>query len=468
MSFVFYDTETTGTHTRFDQILQFAAIQTDWNLNITDRFEVRCRLQPHIIPHPGALCVTGMDIARLTDPSLPSHYAMVCAIRQKLLAWSPATFVGYNSLSFDEHLLRQALYQCLHPPYLTNTHKNCRTDALGIVQATAMIAPDTLVVPRNDKGKAVFKLDQLAPANGFDHSNAHDAMADVEATIHLCRLVQERAPQMWSDAIRFSQKAAVSAFVQEEDAFLLTENFFGVSYQFAVTRIGADLENAGVHYVLDLTADINELRNLDDGALARRLGRSPKVVRRLRANASPMITCLDGMASFKNHSIDELRETALVVREDSELCERLTRVLFSLREDVEESEHVEEQIYAGFFSDADGALMAAFHEADWWERPAIVNAFSDQRLKVLGRRLLYLECPEVLSQLERTAVEAELARRMLGADQLETPWLSLPKALEHTQATLASGNEREQAIAAGLQTYLAERSAFAQRVLGGF
>ncbi len=29
MSFVFYDTETTGTDTTFDQILQFAAILTD-------------------------------------------------------------------------------------------------------------------------------------------------------------------------------------------------------------------------------------------------------------------------------------------------------------------------------------------------------------------------------------------------------------------------------------------------------
>ena len=38
-SFVFYDTETTGTDTAFDQILQFAAIQTDENLRELDQFE---------------------------------------------------------------------------------------------------------------------------------------------------------------------------------------------------------------------------------------------------------------------------------------------------------------------------------------------------------------------------------------------------------------------------------------------
>jgi exodeoxyribonuclease-1 len=33
MNFVFYDTETTGLDTTFDQILQFAAILTDADLN---------------------------------------------------------------------------------------------------------------------------------------------------------------------------------------------------------------------------------------------------------------------------------------------------------------------------------------------------------------------------------------------------------------------------------------------------
>jgi hypothetical protein len=48
MAFVFYDTETTGTDTTFDQILQFAAILTDGDFRELDRFEIRCRLMPHV------------------------------------------------------------------------------------------------------------------------------------------------------------------------------------------------------------------------------------------------------------------------------------------------------------------------------------------------------------------------------------------------------------------------------------
>ena len=53
MGLVFYDTETTGTNTSFDQILQFAAIQTDSELNEIDRFEIRSRLLPHVVPGMG-------------------------------------------------------------------------------------------------------------------------------------------------------------------------------------------------------------------------------------------------------------------------------------------------------------------------------------------------------------------------------------------------------------------------------
>ncbi|MCZ6719095.1 MAG: exonuclease domain-containing protein [Gammaproteobacteria bacterium] len=49
--YIFYDTETTGTLTAFDQILQFGAIRTDDELNELERFDIRCRLMPHIVTY---------------------------------------------------------------------------------------------------------------------------------------------------------------------------------------------------------------------------------------------------------------------------------------------------------------------------------------------------------------------------------------------------------------------------------
>jgi len=193
MPFIFYDTETTGIEKRFDQILQFAAIRTDEDFNEIDRFEIRSRLRPDVIASPGAMRVTGVSIEQLLDPNIPSHFEMCKAIHEKLDSWSPATIVGYNSISFDEELLRSAFYQSLLPIYLTNTSGNSRFDILNLARAVHAFAPDTLNWPINEKGKVSFKLDQLAPANGFNHDNAHEAMSDVEATIYVAKLIRDRA-----------------------------------------------------------------------------------------------------------------------------------------------------------------------------------------------------------------------------------------------------------------------------------
>jgi exodeoxyribonuclease-1 len=90
MNVVFYDTETTGTDTTFDQILQFSAIWADNDLNELDRFKIRCRLLPHVVSAPGALLAMSVTPVMLTDPSLPTHYEAMLTIAPKLREWSPA------------------------------------------------------------------------------------------------------------------------------------------------------------------------------------------------------------------------------------------------------------------------------------------------------------------------------------------------------------------------------------------
>ena len=142
----------------------------------------------------------------LTDPALPSHYEAIRQVQAKLLEWSPATFIGFNSLEFDEPLLRQALFQTLHPAYLTNTNGNARSDVMRVAHAVSIYAPDNITVPTDDRGRQTFRLERLAPANGYNHDEAHEAMADVEATIYMARLVQDRALDIWHAMDRASTK----------------------------------------------------------------------------------------------------------------------------------------------------------------------------------------------------------------------------------------------------------------------
>ena len=51
-SYLFYDIETTGLNKAFDQVLQFAAIRTDPELNEIERHDIKVNLRPDVIPSP--------------------------------------------------------------------------------------------------------------------------------------------------------------------------------------------------------------------------------------------------------------------------------------------------------------------------------------------------------------------------------------------------------------------------------
>jgi exodeoxyribonuclease-1 len=52
----------------------------------------------------------------------------------------------------------------------------------------------------NEEGKPIFKLDQLAPANGIKHNDAHDALADVRATIAIAKIIKQTQPRLFDYA----------------------------------------------------------------------------------------------------------------------------------------------------------------------------------------------------------------------------------------------------------------------------
>ena len=457
MSFVFFDTETTGLKRGFDQILHFAAVRTDPNLNVIARFETRSRLLPHVLPHPSALRTNGLPIERLTDASLLSHYAMVGEIQRTLLSWSPAIFVGFNSIRFDEEMLRHALFQCLFPAYLTSNHRNCRADALSLVMAADAVSPAQLVVPIDAEGHRTFRLQPLAAANGVVHARAHDALSDVLATVELCRLVFERSPELWQRFVRFSNKATVADFVDAEDGFVFTEFFGGQAYHTAVVCIGRDPDQANGRLSLSLHEDVERLAAMSDFELQTRLSEKPSPIRRLKINSAPTLTALfDAPAHMLGgRSIDEVEGRARRVKDDANLRARLIVAYVASREPYPLSPHIEERIYDGFPGPNDEARMIAFHDVPWSDRFDIVQSFEDERLRWFGLRLIYFEARSVLSESARAEVEGRLAGQLTGD---RTGALTYEQALAETDKLLQGAPDSD-GLLSQYRGYLQERSA---------
>ena len=440
MTFVFYDTETTGTNVYFDQIVQFGAIKTDDELNELDRFEIRCRLMPHIVPSPGAMQVTRVTPFMLTDPSLPSYFEAMQLVYKKMKEWSPAIFFGYNSISFDESLIRQAFYQTLQPIYLTNTSGNSRCDVMRMLHATHIFASNVLAVPINDKGRSTFKLDILAPANGFTHNNAHEAISDVEATIYMSKLMKDRASEVWKNMLDLKRKQDVTYFINQNEVFVGADVYFGETHSWMLTHCGSNPNYGAEFAAFNLSFLPNDYINLSIDELIQVLNGKEKPIRIFKSNGQPILMPTGLMPENsmpKDLTQDKIARRGAQIRENIEFKERVSLALADRYKGMEPSPHVEKKIFDGFFSDIDTRLMAQFQLGDWEERLAIAIQLEDPRLREIARRQIYFEQPELLSKSVRQDLDEWIINRLSTKDT-NVPWRTIPDAI--AEADKLSGN----------------------------
>lgn len=436
--------------------MHFAAIRTDGNLDEIDRFQVRSRLLPHVVPHPSALCTNGLPIGHLLDETLPAHYDMVRSIRQRLLSWSPSIFIGYNSIRFDEEMLRQALFQTLHNAYLTNTHGNCRADALSLVMAATTLSPTCLSVPRGPQARPIYRLEGLATANGIAHGNAHDAMGDVAATVELCRIVCDRSSELWQRFVRFSKKATVAEFVDSEDGFLLTEFYANEAHHAAVVCIGRDPDQPNARFCLRLDCGIDRLAAMSEQDLRAELSVKPSPIRRIRVNAAPTLTPLYEAPDLMLGGIapGTIEDTSRRIKDDQSLRQRLVAAYLSGQTERPQSLLVEEQLYSAFPGPSDEARMAAFHDASWPEALSIALSFDDLRLRAFGLRLIYFGSrsslpPELRMEIERLLIDRLLDEAAGG--------LTLSQAIQALDTVSVENRPGMDALLADYRVHLNDR-----------
>lgn len=456
--FVFYDTETTGTNTAFDQILQFAAILTDERFAEIDRFNVRCRCLPWVVPAPMALKVTGIRPALLNDPALPSFYEMMTEVRGRLEAWGPAIFLGYNTIRFDEPLLQRAFWQSLHPPYLTVTGGNARMDILPIMQAASHLFEGAFNYPVTPRGRTGFKLDQLAPLNEFAHANAHDALGDVEATIHLAKLLEARCPVLWRRAVATAPKAAMASVLMPGRPVLVIEHFASGPSVWWGQRVDTSGSRTSSATILRLDQDWKAARFFDSEKLEQVLRQSPKPLRELRLNKAPIVFDLNGAAAHGLFPEPFIMDQSTALFEAPEFCDRLLALSEALAEPWPEPVYLEQKIFEGFFSRSDAALMEEFHKQDWRGRAELVRSFEDARLRQLAQRLVFAEAPDALASEDVSRLSNSIADRLHLDCEDKSLWRTLPAARRELDELRAAPGAQE--IASEIEAWL---SALAQR-----
>lgn len=194
---LWYDLETFGTNSKWDRIGQFAAVRTNDRFeDIGEPIEAYCRMTPDYVPEPDACILTRLT-PQIVDRRGESEARFAAIVHQAMM--EPRTcVVGYNNLRFDDEFVRHLFYRNFFDPYEREYKSgNSRWDILDLLRMTHDLRPDGLSWVYDEAGKPVFRLEELTFANGIQHRNAHDALADVRALIDLAKAVYEAQPKLF-------------------------------------------------------------------------------------------------------------------------------------------------------------------------------------------------------------------------------------------------------------------------------
>ena len=424
---IFYDLETTGRSAYWDQIIQIAAICTDEHLNVIDEMNLIGKLNSFSIPDPEALLVNKIPIDSIYKSNF-SNYSLVSEISHKFSEWSPAIFIGYNSIKFDEEVIRNAFFKNLFDPYLTVKNNNTRVDLLDITRIANFLYPEKIKSLLNKKGSAILKLESIAHTNGIKNFTAHDAMGDTYASLELAKLIKKQIPELWDKSILQSNKVQLEASIASKP-FCYLESFFGKSKLFCLSFVGFHPKYKWA-LCFDLFEDPKKVLEMNKSEIYTFLENSPKKIRKIKLNKSPILLDIKIKKNLEEYNIvsyDTLLERHNFISNNQEFKEKI----LSCYEDIitDESQldiYAEESIYKKFISNSDSYLMKEFQIADWKNKLIIMKKFTDERLKYFAELLVFEEQPHLLERKNFLKIKEHFKNRIMSTNKEK--WLTIFEA----------------------------------------
>lgn len=419
VSLYWHDYETFGTDPRRDRPVQFAGIRTDLDLRpVGEPLTLYCRPADDVLPAPEACLVTGIAPQEARAKGIPEA-RFVAAILEEL-SFPGTCGLGYNTLRFDDEFTRNASYRNFFDPYEREWRNGCsRWDIIDMVRLTAALRPEGIVWPQDEQGRPSFRLETLTAANGIPHVGAHDALADVHATIGLARLIKTRQPRLYDFLWRHRGKREAESLLQ----FGAGEPVLHASEKYPAERgcVAAALavarhpRNRNEIAVFDLGVDPEPFLELDAEELHRRLytraAELPEGVERLpvktvHINRCPVIAPYKTLrpADAERLGIDAGRVQAhlRILRAAAGFAAKLEEAFAIPPEYGPENRDPDLAIYSGgFFGDADKQKMARVRATAPERLGELRPRFDDPRLPEMLFRYRARNWPETLNDEER-------------------------------------------------------------------
>ncbi len=415
-SYLIYDFETDGVDPRTCRPLQVAWQRFDMELKpIEGEDPVSLFIQPapDRLPHPKAIEVTGISLAQCAAEGISDAEAFR-RLHDEVNRPGTCSF-GWNTRRFDNEILRFGFWRNFLPSYDHESRQGCDAwDAIDLARAACALRPDGLAWPTNEDGTPSFKLDKLAPANGFDHSDAHDAMADVSATAHIATLLRASAPKLWDFARSLRNTETVRSIVTGS-AFVHVSSRIPAAdlctAPFAVAARTPGRKNEVIAW--NLRHDPSEALDADEHTLRRRIftrqddlcdGETRFNVKKIKLNAAPFVAPMGVLGEHEAKrlgvDLDSMNRHHASLRDHGAA---LGKRLITIHDDaLPPRTDPDDALYGGAFpSKADLAIGRRIPDTAPQDLHVLERQFHDARFTGLLLHYIARNHPECLSDLPR-------------------------------------------------------------------
>ena len=473
-SFFWYDFESTGIDPRRDRPVQVAGVRTNEQLEeIGEPLCIDCQLSDDVLPNPMACLVTGIGPERVAAGLGEPEF--IHRLHQQMMM--PGTCsVGYNSLRFDDEMTRFTLYRNFHDPYAREWQGgNSRWDLLDALRAAHALRPEGIIWPEQD-GFISLRLEALTAANGIDHGQAHDALADVRATIAMARLLRQAQPRLFDYLLSLRSKHRVSELVDLQNARPLVH----VSGRFGRERSGLGLvlplgwhpTNRNALIVYDLAADPALIMSQPAEDIRRLLytrhdelaeGEARPGLKLVHINKCPVLADTKVLlpADIERLQLDmpQLLQRAEQLAAWRGEAQGVLGQIYAQDATASAIEDPELQLYGSFIGDVDRRLLPAIREADGRTLAATQWPLRDQRLVDMLFRYRARHFADTLTEPEREKWQQFCRDRLTGVEP-GAP-ITFSDFMQSIEALLPQVDMQQQAL---LLAWQAEAKARAQRL----
>ncbi len=433
ITLLWHDYETWGLNPRLDRPAQFAAIRTDLELNpIGEPIDFFCKPALDFIPHPQSALVTGLTPQAANDKGmLEADFA--AAIHEAFSV--PGTCgVGYNSIRFDDEVTRFHLYRNFYDPYAREWQNgNSRWDIVDLVRMCYALRPEGLHWPEKEPGIPSFRLEDLSVANGIEHGSAHDALADVRATIGLARLIKQQQSKLYDYYFSFRHKAEPSALLNlnEKPALLHISGMYPSTEGCIapVMPLCSHPRNKNEIIVFDLRQNPFHLFNLDATEISDTLftkkqdlpeGFERVALKGVHINKSPALAPLTTLTpeliekwGFNLKQIEANRERILYYEG---LEAKVHQIYAPDQSQPMPKQDADSGLYQGFITREERKVCNQLLSLSAQARIAWQPAFQDARLQTLYPRYLGRNWPELLDTEQAAQWQSYVAEKLLEGE----------------------------------------------------